>query len=90
MGDFIKLRGLINLNIEINYIDKATYKQLPDVIITLNLNIEMISHLNYRIPFIKVCKNVRLAVKLIKYEVCLFVIDVKTSYFFVLSALFIF
>jgi hypothetical protein len=51
---------------------------------------EMISHSNYRVPFIGICKNVRLAVRFIKYEVCLFVIDIKTSHFLVLGAPFIF
>jgi hypothetical protein len=48
-----------------------------------NLNMEIISHSNYRVLFIKVCKNVRLVVRLIKYEICLFIIDVKTSHSFV-------
>jgi hypothetical protein len=56
----------------------------------LNLNMEMISHSNYRIPFIEVCENVRLAIKPIKYEICLFVIDVKTSHFLILDIPFIF
>jgi hypothetical protein len=60
------------------------------VVIILSLNMEMVSHSNYRVSFIGVCENVRLAVGLIKYEVCLFVIDVKTSYFLVLGAFFIF
>jgi hypothetical protein len=51
---------------------------------------EMISHSNYRIPFMRVCENIRLAVKLIKYEICLFVIDVKTSHFLILGIPFIF
>ena len=50
----------------------------------------MISYLNYRIPFMGVYENVRLAVRPIKYEVCLFVIDVKTSHSLVLGAPFIF
>jgi hypothetical protein len=56
----------------------------------LSLNMEMVSHSNYRVPFIGVCKNVRLAIKLIKYEICLFVIDVKTSHFLMLGIFFIF
>ena len=51
---------------------------------------EMISHSNHRIPFIRIYKNVRLAVRPIKYEVCLFIINVKTSHFLVLGTLFIF
>jgi hypothetical protein len=51
---------------------------------------EIISHSNHRILFIEICENIRLAVRLIKYEICLFVIDVKTSYFFILGAPFIF
>jgi hypothetical protein len=90
LNDSVKLRGLINLGAEINYIDKVTYKQLTDVMIILNLNMEIVSHSNYRVLFIRIYKNVRLAVRLIKYEVCLFVIDVKTSYFLVLGASFIF
>jgi hypothetical protein len=90
LNDSIELRGLININTEINYIDKTIYKQLSGVIIILNLNIEMISYSNYRIPFIRIYKNIRLAVRPIKYEICLFIIDVKTSYFLMLGALFIF
>jgi hypothetical protein len=56
----------------------------------LSPNIKMVSYSNHYIFFIRVCKNVRLAVKPIKYEVCLFIIDVKTSHSLVLSALFIF
>jgi hypothetical protein len=51
---------------------------------------EMISYSNHRIPFMGVYENVRLAVRFIKYEVCLFVIDVKTSHFLMLGAPFIF
>jgi hypothetical protein len=90
LNDSIELRGLINFSAEINYIDKATYKQLIDMIIILSLNMEMVSHSNYRIFFIRVCENVRLAVRPIKYEICLFVINVKTSHFLVLGTLFIF
>jgi hypothetical protein len=56
----------------------------------LSLNMEIISYSNYRVFFMGVCKNVRLAVKFIKYEVCLFVIDVKTSYSLILGIFFIF
>jgi hypothetical protein len=60
------------------------------MIIILSLNIEIISHSNYRVPFIRVYENVRLAVRPIKYEIYLFIIDVKTSHFLILGALFIF
>jgi hypothetical protein len=90
LNDSVELRGLINLNAEINYIDKATYKQLLNMIMILSLNIKMISHSNYRVPFIRVYKNVRLAVRLIKYEVCLFIIDIKTSHSLMLGIPFIF
>jgi hypothetical protein len=60
------------------------------MIIILNLNIKMISHSNYRVFFIKICENVRLVIKLIKYKVCLFIIDVKTSYSLILGIPFIF
>jgi hypothetical protein len=56
----------------------------------LNLNMKMVSHSNYRVFFIGVCENIRLAVRLIKYEICLFIIDVKTSYFLILGIPFIF
>jgi len=90
LDDSVKLRGLINSDAEINYIDKATYKQLTDVIIILNLNIKMVSYSNYRIPFIRIYENIRLAVKLIKYEIYLFIIDVKTSHFLIFGTSFIF
>jgi hypothetical protein len=51
---------------------------------------KMVSHSNHRVPFMGVCENVRLAIRLIKYEIYLFIIDVKTSYSLVLGALFIF
>jgi hypothetical protein len=56
----------------------------------LSLNIEIISHSNHRVPFIEIYENVRLAVRPIKYEVYLFVIDVKTSHSLMLDTLFIF
>jgi hypothetical protein len=90
LDDSVKLRGLINLNVKINYIDKSTYEQLTGIIIILNPNIKIISHSNYRVFFIRIYENVRLAVKPIKYEVCLFIINVKTSYFLMLGILFIF
>jgi hypothetical protein len=90
LDDSVEFRGLINLDIEINYIDKATYEQLTGVIIILSLNMEMVSHSNYRVLFIGICENVRLAVKPIKYEIYLFVIDVKTSYSLMLGIFFIF
>jgi hypothetical protein len=90
LDDSVEFRGLINFSAEINCIDKATYKQLIGMIMILSLNMEMISYSNYRVFFIRICENVRLAVRFIKYEVCLFIIDVKTSYFLVLGALFIF
>jgi hypothetical protein len=51
---------------------------------------EIISYSNHRVSFIKICENIRLAVKLIKYEVYLFIIDVKTSHSFMLGIPFIF
>jgi hypothetical protein len=90
LKDSVEFRGLINIGAEINYIDKAIYKQLSGVIIILNLNIEMVSYSNHRVLFMRIYKNVRLAVKLIKYDVCLFIIDIKTSYFLVLGIPFIF
>jgi hypothetical protein len=57
---------------------------------TSNLNMEIVSHSNHRVPFIKIYENIRLAVKPIKYEICLFVIDVKTSHSLMLDAPFIF
>jgi hypothetical protein len=68
LDDSVKLRGLINLDAEINCIDKATYKQLIGMIIILSLNMEIISHSNHRVPFIRIYENVRLAVRPIKYE----------------------
>jgi hypothetical protein len=84
LNDSIKFRGFIDFGVEI------TYKQLTGVIIILNLNMEMISHSNYRVSFMGICENVRLAIRPIEYEVYLFIIDVKTSYFLMLGALFIF
>jgi hypothetical protein len=90
LNDSVKLRGLINSSAEINYIDKAIYKQLLGIIMILSLNMEIVSHSNYRISFIRICENVRLAIKPIKYEVYLFIINVKTSHSFILGISFIF
>jgi hypothetical protein len=90
LDDSIELRGLINSDAEINYIDKATYEQLLSIVIILNLNMKIVSHSNYRVSFIKIYENVRLAVRPIKYEICLFIIDVKTSHSLILDTLFIF
>jgi hypothetical protein len=90
LDDSVELRGFINLDAEINYIDKATYEQLTDIIMILSLNMEMISHSNHRILFMGICENVRLAIRPIKYEIYLFIIDIKTSHFLVLDAPFIF
>jgi hypothetical protein len=60
------------------------------VVIILSLNIKIVSHSNHRVPFIRIYKNIRLAVRPIKYEICLFIIDVKTSYFLILDISFIF
>jgi hypothetical protein len=90
LNDLVKLRGLINSGVKINYIDKVTYKQLTDMVIILSPNMEMVSHSNYRVPFIGVYKNVRLAIKPIKYEICLFIIDIKTSHSLILGISFIF
>jgi hypothetical protein len=51
---------------------------------------EMISHSNYRVLFIRICENIHLVIKLIKYEICLFIIDVKMSHFLMLGISFIF
>jgi hypothetical protein len=56
----------------------------------LNLNMEIVSHSNHRIPFMRVYENIRLVIRFIEYEICLFIIDVKTSYFLVLDTPFIF
>jgi hypothetical protein len=90
LDDSVELRGLIDSGAEINCIDKATYEQLTGVVMTPSPNMEMVSHSNHRVPFMGVCENVRLAVGPIEYEVCLFVIDVKTSHSLVLGAPFIF
>jgi hypothetical protein len=90
LDDSVELRGLINLGAEINYIDKSTYEQLTGIVIILNLNMEMISHSNHRVLFIGIYENVRLAIRLIKYEICLFIINIKTSHFLILDIPFIF
>jgi hypothetical protein len=51
---------------------------------------EMVFHSNHCVFLIGVCENVRLAVRFIKYEIYLFIIDVKMSHFLVLSVFFIF
>jgi hypothetical protein len=51
---------------------------------------KMISHSNHRVFFIGIYENVHLAIRFIKYEICLFVIDIKTSHFLILGISFIF
>jgi hypothetical protein len=90
LNNSVEFRGFINLNIEINCIDKTIYEQLLDMIIILSLNMKIVSHSNYRVSFMGICENVRLIIRFIKYEVCLFIIDVKMSYFFMLGIFFFF
>ena len=51
---------------------------------------EIIFYSNYRVSFMGVYKNIRLVIKLIKYEIYLFVINIKTSHFLILGTPFIF
>jgi hypothetical protein len=51
---------------------------------------EMVSYSNHRIFFMEIYKNIRLAVRPIKYEIYLFIIDIKTSHFLMLGTPFIF
>jgi hypothetical protein len=51
---------------------------------------EIVFYSNYRVFFMRIYENVRLAVRPIKYEVYLFIINIKTSHSLVLGAPFIF
>jgi hypothetical protein len=62
LDNSVELRDFIDFGAEINYINKATYKQLTGMIIILSLNMEIVSHSNYRVSFIGICKNVRLVI----------------------------
>src|SRR5271155_3934147 len=48
-------------------------KQLSETVITPSPNMKIVFYSNHRIPFIGVCKNVRLIIGPIKYEIYLFV-----------------
>src|SRR5450755_2430114 len=68
----LKLRGLIDTGAEINVITKKIYASLPGLVMTENPKMAMVSHSNYHIPFLGVCEDVKMTVKNIKYNVCIF------------------
>jgi hypothetical protein len=85
----LKLRGLIDTGAEINVMIKKIYASLPGLVITENLEMAIISYFNYHIPFLGVCEDVKVIVKNIEYDVCIFVIDFQANYAFVLGVPFI-
>jgi hypothetical protein len=89
LENLFKFRGLIDTGAEINVIIKEIYASLPGLVMTENLEITIVSHSNYYIPFLKVCEDVKVTVKDIKYNVCIFVINFQANYALVLGALFI-
>jgi hypothetical protein len=73
--NLFKLRGLIDTGAEINVIIKEIYANLPGLVMTENPEMAIISYFNHYIPFLGVCEDVKVIVKDIKYNVCIFVID---------------
>ena len=84
-----KLRGLIDTGAEINVITKKIYASLPGLVMTENLEMAIVSHSNYHIPFLGVCEDVKVTVRNIEYNVCIFVIDFQTNHALVLGVPFI-
>jgi hypothetical protein len=70
-----KFRDLIDTGAEINVIIKEIYASLPGLVMIENSEIAMVSHSNYHIPFLGVCEDVKVIVRNIEYDVCIFVID---------------
>jgi hypothetical protein len=84
-----KLRGLIDTGAEINVIIKEIYANLSDLVMTENSEMAIIFHFNYHIPFLGVCEDVKVTVRNIKYNVCIFVINFQANYALVLGVFFI-
>jgi hypothetical protein len=87
--NLFKFRGLIDTGAEINVIIKKIYANLPGLVITENPEITIISHSNYYIPFLGVCEDVKVTVKNIEYNICIFVINFQTNHALVLGVSFI-
>jgi hypothetical protein len=85
----LKFRGLIDTGAEINVITKKIYASLPGLVMTENPEMAIISHFNHYIPFLRVCEDVKMTVKNIEYNVCIFVIDLQANHALVLGAPFI-
>jgi hypothetical protein len=75
LESLFKFRGLIDTGAEINVITKKIYASLPGLIMTENPEMAIVFYFNYHIPFLGVCEDVKVTVKNIEYDVCIFVID---------------
>ena len=75
LESLLKLRGFIDTGAEIDVITKEIYASLPGLVIIENPKIVMVSHSNHHIPFLGVCEDVKVIIKNIEYNVCIFVID---------------
>jgi hypothetical protein len=84
-----KLRGLIDTGAEINVMIKEVYASLFGLVMIENPEIAIISYFNYHIPFLRVCEDVKVIVKNIEYNVCIFVINLQVNYVLVLGVSFI-
>ena len=73
--NLFKFRGFIDTDAEINVMIKEIYANLPNLVIIENPEIAIIFHFNYYIPFLEICENVKVIVKNIEYNVCIFVIN---------------
>jgi hypothetical protein len=88
LESLFKFRGLIDTGAEINVITKEIYASLPGLVMIENFEMAIISHFNYHIPFLGVCEDVKVIVKNIEYNVCIFVIDFQANYANLSAALF--
>jgi hypothetical protein len=84
-----KFRGLIGTGAEINVIIKKVYASLSGLVMIENPEMVMVFHSNHHIPFLGVCEDVKMTVKDIEYNICIFVIDLQTNHALVLGAPFI-
>jgi hypothetical protein len=83
--NLLKFRGLIDTGAEINVMTKEVYASLSGLIMTENPEIAIIFYSNHYIPFLGVCEDVKVIVKNIEYNVCIFVIDFQANHALVLG-----
>ena len=73
--NLLKLRGFIDTGAKINVITKKIYASLPGLVMIENFEMAIVFYSNYYILFLGVCEDVKVTVKDIEYDICIFVID---------------